>query len=94
MDPDFVVKAAQIRARAELPPGWDRDYAVQRCTVNGFACLIMRPSDSIHADHILEVMAAVHLRTVLGLSDGSTVEVLVNDKAQPDNSGIEPNATR
>ena len=80
IDPDFVLEAARIRERAKLPPGWARDYAVQRCTVNGLACLIMRPSNSVHDDHILEVMADVHLRTALGLADGSPVEVLVSDK--------------
>jgi CTP-dependent riboflavin kinase len=56
---------------------------LQRCLVAGYKSLIVRPDShelgagQFHGKSYLELMAQIHFRDTLGLTDGSTVEVQV-----------------
>ena len=60
--------------------GYER-LKLQRCCVGGIPAVILRPetheSGNGHGDAYVELLAAVHLRTALGLSDGDVVDVVV-----------------
>jgi len=77
-EPYFVTPDAKL-SRAEY---YDyEEIYFQRCRVSGIRGLIMRPEThergKAHGPAHLEIMCDRHLRTVLGLSDGSVVAVEV-----------------
>lgn len=60
--------------------GYER-LKLQRCCIGGLPAVILRPdtheSGNGHGDAYVELLAAVHLRTALGLIDGDRVAVVV-----------------
>lgn len=71
-EPDTEITAAEY--------GYER-LKLQRCCVRGVRAVILRPESheagNGHGDAYVELLAAVHLRTALGLADGDLVDVVV-----------------
>ena len=72
-EPDAEVTQAEY--------GYER-LKLKRCCVRGVPAVILRPetheSGNGHGDAYVELLAAVHLRTALGLVDGDLVDVVVD----------------
>lgn len=60
--------------------GYER-LKLQRCCIGGLPAVILRPEThehgNGHGDAYLELLAAVHLRTTLGLTEGDRIHVVV-----------------
>lgn len=82
-----ITQPFRLKADAELSRdeyyGYERVF-LQRCRLQGIDCLIVRPEThergAAGGPAQLELMSTCHLRTVLGLSDGSLVVVEVEDE--------------
>ena len=64
------------------PPAYPIGMSIVPCEINGLAAFILRTdkNDSGGGDHtttVVEIAAAVHLRTALGLEDGDEVEIVI-----------------
>lgn len=70
-EPDAVISAEEYGHEA---------LKLKRCCVAGLPAVILRPEShetgNGHGDAHLELLAAVHLRSTLGLSDGDLVDVV------------------
>jgi CTP-dependent riboflavin kinase len=73
----YYVKPIAKLTRTE----YREEILFQRCRVGGVRCLIMRPetheAGAAHGPSHLEIMSDRHLRTSMGLKDGSVMAVEV-----------------
>lgn len=79
LDEPWTVQDAPLRLE---PPEYGVAMSIMPCTINGVAAFILRTdkNNAGSGDHpltVVEVAAATHLRTTLGVDDGDEVEVLV-----------------
>lgn len=60
--------------------GYER-LKLKRCCIGGLPAVILRPetheSGNGHGDAYVELLAAVHLRSALGLADGDRLDIVV-----------------
>ena len=85
LDEPWVVGRAPIRLE---PPEYGVAMSIVPCEIGGVHGFIIRSDrndagDGDHAPNVIEVAAAVHLRTALGVSDGDEVEVLITPGCKP-----------
>lgn len=74
------MEAAPIRLE---PPEYGVAMSIVPCEISGVPAFILRTdknNDGVgdHAPDIIEVAAATHLRSALGISDGDEVEVVID----------------
>jgi len=84
---EYVVLADALILPQEYPynrqSGLGETIKLQRCLVAGHQALIVRPDShelgagQFHGKAYLELMAQIHFRTALGLTDGSKVEIQI-----------------
>jgi CTP-dependent riboflavin kinase len=84
---DYMVPADALILPQEYPfnrqSNLGETIKLQRCLVSGYKAVIVRPDSheigagQFHGKAYLELMGQIHFRTVLGLKDGSVVEVQV-----------------
>lgn len=75
----WTVDGAPIRLE---PPEYGVAMSIVPCEINGVAWFILRTDknnqgEGDDAPNVIEVAAAVHLRSALGISDGDEVEVVI-----------------
>ncbi len=84
---EYIVRADALVLPGEYPLNRETNLGetikFQRCLVAGRKALIMRPDSheigagQFHGKAYLELMAQINFRSVLGLTDGSMIEVQV-----------------
>ncbi len=79
LDEPWTVENAPIRLE---PPEYGVAMSIVPCEINGVPGFILRTDKNDegkgdHAPNVIEVAAAVHLRSILGISDGDEVEVVI-----------------